>query len=322
MKYITNNHERFPENVLEIQVINVDDNKYIVYPFRFRGLYDLYNYLNSNPKINYEVWSKNNLASINGEFSFAGDAYEDALKSLLGDVDPGYQEFLKVENKVNANLGRVHKYEKIRTVAGGHVNVPLYASGSPFIYEASRVINKPKFITVNIALSYFWGTSKSQVFNRAIIITNIVKALEKAGYSVNINAFELSSESNELFKMIFEIKHFGEKINYQAMYKSLCRVEFLRRLCFRVLETSDVKEDWEHGYGSTCGRNFTKKVLKLKKDDLYFDQPREMDIYGRNLVEDFENAADYLKLSNIIDVEREKNKFKENVKVLKKNLKN
>ena len=317
MNYITSNHQRFPNNVLEIQKIIIDTAHYIIYPFRFRGLYDLYNYLKSEPEINKEVWN-NRLASIDNSQNFAGEPYEKALESLLQDVDPGYEEFLRIENKVNANLGRVHKYQTIKTVAGGHVNVPLYTSGSPYIYEASRIITKPKFVTVNIMLSYNCGTDKEQVFNRAIIITNIVKALEKAGYSVNINAFELSYVANELFKMVFEIKHFGEKINYQALYKSLCKVEFLRRICFRVLETSDVKHNWEDGYGITCGEKFTKKVLKLGKNDLYFDQPSNLDISGYDIVKDFENTAYHLQLNRMINVEKEKQKFKENVKVLRK----
>ena len=317
MNYITNNHERFPNNVLDIQEIIVDTAHYKMYPFRFRGLYDLYNYLKADPEINRKVWN-NRLASLDNYSDFAGEPYEKAVESLLKDVDPGYEEFLRIENKVNANVGRIHKYQTIKTVAGGHVNVPAYSSGSPYIYDASRIITKPKFVTINIMLSYRCGTNKKQVFNRAIIITNIVKALEREGYTVNINAFELSYEGNELFKLIFEIKHFGEKINYQALYKSLCKVEFLRRLCFRVLETSDVKLDWQDGYGITCEEDFTKEVLKLKRNDLYFDQPFSIGVYGHNIVEDFESIAKHLQLDKIINVEREKQKFKENVKVFKR----
>ena len=316
MEYITNNHEKFPQNVLEPYVVIINNRHYTVYPFQFKGLYDLYNYLKSDPEINKYVF-KGHLASIGNSYSFAGKSYNEAVDDLIGDIDPGYEEFLRIEKKLNSGKGLVHKYEQIKSVAGGHVNVPLYTAGSPLIYEASRIVSKPKFININITLSYYYGTSKSQVFNRAVIITNIIKALEREGYTVNVNAFELNDEGNELFKMLFDIKNYGGKISYPALYKSLCNVEFLRRICFRILETSDVKNSWKFGYGHTCDRDFARKVLKLNKGDLFFSEPREIGIYGDDIGKDFDAAIKYLKLGNIIDTEKEKRVLKERVRSLK-----
>ncbi len=84
------------------------------------------------------------------------------------------------------------------------------------------------------------------------------------------------------------------------------------------MEVSDVENDWSWGYGRTAEESLAREVLKLKKDDIYFDQPSEMGIYGHNIGEDFENAIEHLGLEKIIDVPREKEILQECVKVLRK----
>ncbi len=315
MEYITDNHERFPQNVLEPKkVMNI----FTLYTFKFKGLYDLYNYLKGNPQINRRVWSENYLASVDNGFSFAGKPYDEAVEDLIGDVDSEYEEFLKIEKRMRSYGRDVRKYEQIRSVAGGHVNVPLYTAGGPLIYESSRIVSKPKFININIALSYSSDTLRTAVYNRAVIITNLIMALEKEGYAVNVNAFELTKQSDELFQIILDIKNYGGKVNYPALYKSLCNVEFLRRICFRLLETSDVKREWNIGYGTTCSSDFINKIFKLNKTDIYFPQPYDLEIYGKDICLDFEKAITHLKLGDVIDVERETNNIRDGVKILKR----
>lgn len=314
-----NNHLVYPKNVLAPKQINVDDYESTLYEFRFSGIHDLYNYLISNPKVNDIVWSDGELSSQSPKTSFYGKPYDEALEDLLKDIDPGYKEFLRIERGVNAGQGTIHKYETVPSVAGGHINVAYYTAGSPICYQTTRAIHRPKFVTMDVALSYSHTTSKQQVFNRAIIITNIAKALEQAGYILNINTFVLIEECNEVFKVIFNIKNYGGIISYPALYKSLCNVEFFRRLCFHLLETSNVTEPyWANTYGRNCSKEYAKKILKLGDKDLYFGQANDMSIWGDDLSDDFENAIDYLNLKKIIDVEKAKKDFKEKVKVLKK----
>ena len=311
------NQERFPDNIFEPYTIRYADEKYTVYTMLFKNLYDLYKYLKAKPVVNITAFP-GELSSIEGSFEFAGEPYDDAVEMLVGEIDPGYEEFLKIEGMVNAGLRTHHKYETIKTVAGGHVNVPLYTAGSPVIYQASRIMKAPKFVNFNVALAYLCNTNKKQVFNRAIIITNLMKALEQAGYNVDINAFSLASEYDEIIHIVLEIKKHGDRMDYEALYKSLCRVEFFRRLCFRLFETSDVRHSsWHNGYGRTCDKRMTRSVLSLNKNDLFFPQPNEMGIHGNDLEEDFVRAIDFLKIGNLLDVESLKDDFSEKVKLLK-----
>ena len=307
----------YPGIVFDPEKKIVGSDTYTVYKVRFNSLYSLYEYLKSNPPTNDIVFHK--LHSETGDFDFAGKPYFEAVEDLVSIVDPGYDEFLKLQKSINgAKNIKTHKYRLVRTVAGGRLNNVAYCVGSPLCYESEELISKPKFIQIHVTLSYVFTTSKSQVLNRAIIITNIVKALEDAGYNVGLNTFELSEEEDELVYILVQIKKYGERINLQRLYKTLCHVEFLRRILFRILETTDVKCDWENGYGCTCSEQFTRKFLDFDDNDIFFDQPREMGIKGRDLADDFENAIKHLQLEDKIDVQKVKEEFSNSVKSLKK----
>ncbi len=311
------NQIRFPDNIYEPEKVKVGRYNYNMYRASFNNLYSLYEYLKSNPQLNRDVFGK--LSSIEGSLDFAGKPYDQAVEDLINDIDPGYEEFLKLQSDLNrAKSGKIHKFKLVRTVAGGHLNIPAYSVGNPLCYETEERITKPKFIRIHVSLSYYWGTSKSQVLYRAIIITNILKALEKAGYSVDLNTFEMSQEDDELVYIIVQIKKHGGRLNMGALYKTLCHVEFLRRILFRILETMDVKNCWGSGYGQTCDESFIRKALKLGNNDIFFDQPRNMGIDGYDLAQDFESAIKHLNLEDKIDVEKAKREFSENTKVLKK----
>lgn len=311
------NQIKFSDNIFEPEKVKVGRNNYTMYRASFNNLYSLYEYLKQEPELNRRIFSE--LSSVNGSESFAGKPYNEAVEDLIGEIDPGYEEFLKLQSDLNrAKMGKVHKFRLVRTVAGGHLNIPAYSAGIPLCYETEERISKPKFIRIHVSLSYYWGTSKSQVLHRAIIITNIIKALEKAGYSVDLNTFEMSQEDDELVYIIVQIKKHGGRLNMSALYKTLCHVEFLRRILFRILETMDVHNYWGSGYGQTCSEEFIRKALNLGNNDIFFDQPRSMGIDGEDLADDFESAVRHLNLEDKIDVEKAKREFRDNSKVLKK----
>lgn len=305
----------FSSNIFEPKQILYNNNQYTLYLARFRGLHDLYNYLKSDPKINKKIFRE--LASINNEEDFAGKPYKEAVEDLVSVIDPGYDEFLKLQGNINKAIKLdVHKYKTVKTVSGGRLNIPAYSAGVPLCYETEEKLSKPKFIRLNVSLAYGWTTSSKQVYNRAVIITNIVKALEASGYSVDVKTFELSHNENEIIHVSVDVKRHGERINMQTLYKGLCYREFLRRILFRVLETLDVKSDWSAGYGYTCSEEMTRNILKINKNDLYFDTPIRMGIRGNDLSEDFEKTLNILNLSDKFDVEEAKKLFREQSKKL------
>ena len=316
---LPNNHLKFPDNVEEPMETEINDHYYMVHGFKFHGVQELYEFLKQNPQINYEVWNRTNLSSITNSFRFAGEPYKKAVEKLISEMDPGYQEFLTIQKRIKAKSGLTHSYKQIKSIAGGTIDPVAYTTGSPEIYRVSRIQKRPKYITIDTQVAYRWDTNKAQVFNRAVILTNLIRALEKNGYIVSVNAFMVVCEYDEVIKAVFEIKQQGKSVNYQSLYKSLVDVEFFRRICFRLIELSNVESRyWSDGYGVTSGESFVRSLLRLKKEDIYFDQPGEMGIQGYDIGSDFEEVISRLNLEDVIDVEREKKILTDSVRVLKK----
>ena len=314
------NYIEFPFNIYEPDKIRVGDSTYTRYRAKFNGLHDLYTYLSSEPRLNREIFRT--LHSVENDSDFAGIEYEEALEELEEPPRSGYREFLNLSDRLSDDaMGYVQEHEIIKAPGGGYVDIPSYAAGDPLCYRISRSTYTPKFIRVNIALSYYWGTTKDQVLNRALIIAALVNAFEQAGYIVEVNTFEVSKEDDEIIDIDVNIKNSDETFNRASLYKSLCYVEFLRRLLFRVLESLDVKNYWGSGYGQTCSENFVRKAKRMDENDIFFDQPREMGINGKDIGADFVRTLEHLNLEDKIDVERAKEEFQKDIKSLRKTIK-
>ncbi len=315
------NYERFPSNIFEPKILN--DNNYwkerYLYLARFNSLYDLYTYLKSEPKINREIFPR--LHSETNGFDFAGKPYSEALEDLVDiNYETSYQEFLKLQRKIDSCMSMpVHKYKTVRTLSGGHLNIPAYSAGSPLCYETEQRIVKPKFVRIHLMLGYGFGVTKEAVFNRAVILTNILKSLENEGYMVELNSCELCEGYDEFVKIIVSLKRQGERLNMVTLHKALCHVEFLRRLLFRVLETLEVTEyRWGENYGNIPDMETIEKLLRVDESDMFFFAPNVMGITGKDLAMDFERAIDFLQLSDKIDVEKAKKEFAKGVEIAKK----
>ena len=96
----------------------------------------------------------------------------------------------------------------------------------------------------------------------------------------------------------------------QSLYKALCKIEFRRRILFRVLETLNVTNAWNYGYGTTCDKDFIIKFLNFKEGDIYFEPPSDMGIEGNDFIDDFTSAINYLKLTDMINTEDVKKQYK------------
>ncbi len=316
MQEYPQNYLYYPHCMYAPQTLDVKGERYLLYLARFNSLDMLYHYLKSKPALNREVFY--NIASENNGYDFAGKPFSEALEDLIGPVDPGYREFLSLQKNLSKDkVHNLHAYETVKSLQGGFLIVPSYIRGEPLCYEDRRRVKKPKFVQIHAGLSYNHMTSKSQVLHRAIILTNVVSALEKSGYKVGINAFELSEVGNELIEIVVGIKRQTSSLNLEALYKTSCRVEFCRRILFRVLETMDVqKASWGESYGCTCSEKFIRSALHLNKNDLFFDQPDRMGIMGSDLITDFKSAINYLNLEDKIDVKKAETQFKDNYKQL------
>ena len=164
----------------------------------------------------------------------------------------------------------------------------------------SRSKEKPINILVN--LSYNWQTTRQAIVNRGVIIQNLINELERNGYKVNLKTFALISYKNELSCVVINLKGIDEHLDARKAYFSFCNASFLRRLVFRVMESSDFKKiGWNENYGYPCDSDFIKKAFSTGKFDIVIPQPSEIGITGQDIVKDwrqfliFENLQDCFK---------------------------
>lgn len=305
---LSHNNLSFKKNIFPPRSTIIDNREYKVYQARFDNLYELYDYLKSNPKTNSKIFSE--LASIKNPESFAGKPYSEALEDLIRTTSEDYQEFLKISEYIYALDGLSNKYKKYLTPTTGRLIIPSFCAGKPNCYESSKRIKEPKYINIHVSLAYEAHEKKEKILNRALIITNILKALEDAGYIINLDTFELSYLNDEIAYIVVGLKNYNDKLDMQALYKSLCKIEFRRRILFRVLETLDVTNSWNYGYGYVCDKDFISKFLDFEENDIYFEGPSSMGIKGLNLIDDFNAVINHLGLKDTIDIEEVKKQYK------------
>lgn len=304
------NLEKYKYNLSVQKGVRVRDEMYNVYRAYFSSMYDLYKYLKSNPEINTNVFGTD-LASVTGEESFAGKPYSKAVEDLIAPYNERYGSFLSLQKDLaNADLGIVDKYIKEYNMEGdGEIDYERLVTQDPNFYVSRKRTYEPNYITLYVQLAYIWSTGANQVWNRAVSISNIVTALEKAGYNVSVEAFAMSKEEDEIACVTLNLKNGDSSLDMVGFYKALCNVEFFRRLVFRVRETLPVTCDWSDGYGQTCSAEMVRDYFKLSEDDLFFDQPARMGVTGSDLYNDFKNIVHMLGIEENFDMQNAEKEF-------------
>ena len=310
------NYKLYPGNMskpYEVRVkLGFKTNTYKIHEYTFSGLYDFYNFLKQAPEANTKTFKA--LASLGGYSTFAGDTYEEGLEKIVK-PSKSYSEFLQIEKSISKNYTAYDSFESTHSVIGGAIDVVRYVTGTPEIFITSKEKPIKQNVTINIQLAYNSDTTFEQLYNRAIIIVSLIKSLESQNYIVNVNTFMLGYDGDEIIKASFKIKRGGITVNSHDLFKSTCFPEFFRRLCFRLIEISDVNNSgWTRHYGATCDSELVRQILNLKQNDIYFDEPRKMGIEGKDIKLDFINCMAYLGLQDKMNVEKEANQLEASVK--------
>ncbi|MCX4249371.1 MAG: hypothetical protein OSJ65_06390 [Bacilli bacterium] len=281
-----------------------------VYKVRFSGIYDLYEYLKSNPPVNPIFTSENQAfkgeqASLTGSKDFAGEPLDVAIEYLLRGYKKDFESFVNTNKKLTSGLRVPEIYEEKRSP---YVGTPISSLVAAGVFDC-RVVNEQveEVIAKNIYynLSYPHYTRWDQVRNRGIATLAMIQALEERDVFVNFKAFELSRCNDEIFHFSIDLKKPGEKINLQKIYFLMVAKEFLRRVLFRVLESSDVEDyEWTDGYGESFVQRECEEYFKTKKNDIVITRPQDLSITGDDIYEDTINMYEKLGLDKELNVNK------------------
>ena len=276
-----------------------------IYNIRFRNLTDLYDYLKENPTVNTRVFSSQ--ASLKSDKSFYGEPLDKSIEYIMGGYTKGFDNFLKTSDDLK-KIGVEDQDDRTlkRGLYGGIPLAPLVAAGVPDCMLRYYRSEDVKYVTIYFNLAYPHFTTEAEIVNRGLATLYLIQALENKGYIVNFKAFELSHCNNETINISIDLKKPGDLfLNIEKCYFPIKAKEFLRRILFRVLESSEVtSRDWSGGYGRSASIEEMKDFFDAGSHDLIIAAPREMGICGENIYTDTLTLIKKLKIEEEFDVER------------------
>ncbi len=281
-------------------------NGYKIMKYEFDSITDFIDYLDTH-EVNERIFGRNP-SSEEENYSFCKTQSLEEAKQFC---KFGYHEDFEKLVELKLLLEKYIKWSKTKSkqynfYVGYAPDVKAYLEGNP-LSMLTKNYPKRKHIDIYYNSAILSEVSTSQIFNRGAITLCIVEILENMGFSVGLNVFTMSSESDQVHYAKFNLKKDCERLNVQKLYFPLCHPSFLRRLVFRLREeTPNIYRSWNEGYGSTCSDRMIRKIIDLKPNDIVICQPEEMNVRGQDIIDDANSMFNYINKFSDKDFELEK----------------
>lgn len=306
-----------------IKNISLMDDGSRVYQYRFNNIIELVDYV-SNADVNTRVFDIRSLSSkrTTDYHWYRTKNFDEAIDYCLHGDNEAIRFFNSSNQEVELMFPVLSKKRNIVEDYYGHrVDVNKYLTSNPrCMYRLDRN-EKFNIIEIYFNVSAIATNSGDMFFNRGVATINLIKLLENLGYRVALNFvnlaqnIELDGKNNlnkEIFYFLMNIKRADEKISPAICCFPMCNPSFLRRIIFRVRETTDFKIlDWGDGYGNTMSLGDMKTFFEQFENKdmtncIIIGDPRKMGIRGENLEDDiinFFNAIDINKYISGVNLE-------------------
>ena len=254
--------------------------------FDFANLEELLNYIETT-KPEYSYWG-HNLSSRNNNYNFnESHSLEEAIKLCrLGDMGKYVDVFagqtqlgFNCQNIDNKRKGTLKQYGYRPNIARSRVGHPMQ------MYHIERD-NSRKFINIFFNCNIQGNIPRQIIFNRGMIVLDLIKLLELLNYRVNLNFFDLSYDGNEWclsYIFFFPMSH----------------PAFSRRILLAVKETVVFDSpNWVFSYGIIPDVEKIKKFLDIGDNDIVISGNLNM---SGNLIDDVQTFIDEINLTNYLD---------------------
>lgn len=259
--------------------------------FSFSSLSEFLDYLESapvSPAFKDAQVSKQDYDEFTGSKSLG-----DAIRQCRYGYRDHFEEFFALDDKIMHALDM--SFDPVRPYNDyvGYVpDVKAYLEGSPL-----TMINKPnpprKHLSVYMNTSYDSSVTVGQIFHRGAAVLAAIKILEMLHYAVDLHVFEMSycdmgDGTVEVHFSEFALKEAGERANVQKLFFPLCHPSWIRRLNFRLIETTpDISYQWAGTYGYPCSARLMRKVLDLdERESVLIPTFDDLPIAGEDIIED------------------------------------
>ena len=218
---------------------------------------------------------------------------DEAIRMCRFGFQDNFEEFFALDAQIMNMLDM--SFDAPRTFndyVGFAPDVKAYLEGSPL-----TMINKAnpprKLINVYMNTSYDASTDISQIFHRGAAVLTAIKLCELQHYAVDLHLFEMSycdmgDGTIEVHFSEFALKDAGEHANVQKLFFPLCHPSWIRRLNFRLIETTpDISYQWAGTYGYPCSMRRMREVLDLDEErSVLIPSFDDLNVKGEDIVED------------------------------------
>jgi hypothetical protein len=231
--------------------------------FEFNSINELVNYCQTAP-INTEVFGSRP-SSITGSSSFTEtESWEKALEMITNGWEEGYQKVLSKLNTVKVNTNtKNHKFQEQISVDGYAPCVPRAIIGHPeTMFQSHTIPFKHKIVDVFVQNANSCSVGAETIIKVGIIACNYINEIESKGYRTNLYSMESKSSGAQNSIYITKVKDSREQLSLKRIVFPLAHASMLRRLYFRVLESSGVDKHWSDGYGQPndkLGRDYVQR---------------------------------------------------------------
>lgn len=299
------------------------NNEYDFFEQRFKNRQDLISYL-KDAKTSISFSSRelvsHKICDYHDEWTKT-KSFEEALKLFEYGWYEDFDKFLVQKRQIDKYFPYVAKKKIYHNYVCGSVpNVVNAINNLPLsmrkIYDDN---NSQNIITINYNCSYPWFTTQNQIFNNGLLTLSLIDFFDSLGYRVDLRFYEISKTGNQILYIDIILKSSGEKINLQKFYFAFCNPSFLRRLIFRVIETTQgLSSGWTGEYGRCMPTDEIKKILGIDENIIFINWPEQMGVKGENIEEDIEAFLNTIILGDYIKIDEERFNICDDKHVLKK----
>ncbi len=286
-----------------------------IYRYHFPSLLELVNYLRTT-EVRHDIFPIIHSERIDKpDKPFFGEPLDATLDHLIYGYNQSYAEYREQSQIGKIEIEQEIDYSRVRPVrsrSGSRVDVNAYLNGSDkCMLRAVRSVPK-QFRTINYDLAYKAATKKEVIVNRGMICMLLIKALEQNNISVNLNCFNLlyqvidkETGKTEMIYTTINLKDVDRTLNESMCIGPFNRPEFVRRVIFRLIETTPVNKAWQVEYGHVLKDSAKlKRIIGAGEDDITFENPENMGIKGEDIYDDFESVVKYLKLEDVVKLRK------------------
>ena len=259
---------------------------YWVRHFVFDSLEDYLAYL-QQAEI-HEAFSRGSQASEAGSEEFTlTESLEEAIELCRFGWHDGFNDLVSLVEKVKRSLDiKIDPNRTFHDYVGFAPDVKAYLEGSPLTMVNKPVVRKPH-VTIYLNTSYAGNEPRERIYARGAIVLAAAEALELMGFMVDLRVFEMSYVDKDVHFSEYRLKMPDERINLQKLYFPLCHPAWVRRLNFRLIETSpNMTDAWAGCYGILAEASMIRMVLGLGEGNILIPTIEEMKLEGSDVLDD------------------------------------